>query len=475
MARRDRRARPRGRSLGGAAFRWGPIILVITLFAGAAAAYHYDLGTRWFGAAPDAAPTSPPVPGLTLPPVPPARAVARPAPSGPPPPLSVRRALTPALHDKHLASLRAVVAPLTGPPVLDHGRGPSMPASSLKLLTATAALQTLGPDHTFATRVVTDGRGGLTLVGGGDPFLTGKRPTDPSDRAYASLQTLAAATARDLKARRIPAVSLTYDTSLFSGPELSPHWPRNYVPDNEVSPITALWVDQGVAPGGDSRLPDPAASAADQFAAFLRKAGVRVTGRVHEHQAAATAREVARVTSLPVADIVERVLQVSDNEGAEVLARQTGIAVNGEGSFDGGAAAVRQVLTGLGIDLGGARIYDGSGLSRQDRLDAESLVSVLQLASSAGHPELRAVVTGLPVAAYDGSLENRFAGSPGRGWVRAKTGTLRGTSALVGLLTDARGRLLLFAFISNHIPLVGTLDARAALDDLAATLATCRC
>ncbi len=350
-----------------------------------------------------------------------------------------------------------------------------MPASTLKLLTATAALETLGPDRTFATRVVADGRNRLTLVGGGDPFLTGKRPTDPAARGEASLQTLAATTARSLKARRVTTVSLGYDTSLFTGPELSPHWPRSYVTDNVVSPITPLWVDQGIAPGGESREADPAASAAGQFSAFLAKAGIHVTGPVKENKAPAAAREVARVTSLPVADIVEQVLQVSDNEGAEVLARQTGIAVNGSGSFNGGAAAVRQVLAGLGIDLPGAKIYDGSGLSRDDRLDARSLVSVLQLAASGDHPELRSVVTGLPVAAYDGSLEDRFEGSPGRGWVRAKTGTLRGTSALAGLVTDARGRALVFAFVSNHIPLVDTLDARAALDDLAATLATCRC
>jgi serine-type D-Ala-D-Ala carboxypeptidase/endopeptidase (penicillin-binding protein 4) len=448
---------------------------VLALFAGAAASYHYDLGTRWFGAAPDASPTAPPVPGLTLPPVPTPRAVARPAPAGHPAPLSVRRTLGPALRDPHLADLRAVVSPLTGPPVLDDGRGTSMPASTLKLLTATAALEALGPDRTFATRVVADGRSRLTLVGGGDPFLTGKRPTDPAARGVASLQTLAEATARKLKARGVTTVSLAYDTSLFTGPELSPHWPQSYVTDNEVSPITPLWVDQGITPGGQSREADPAASAADLFAAFLRRAGVHVTGAVDEHPAPAAAREVARVTSLSVADIVEQVLLVSDNEGAEVLARQTGIVVNGKGSFNGGAAAVRQVLAGLGIDLPGAKIYDGSGLSRDDRLGAESLVSVLQLAASGDHPELRSVATGLPVAAYDGSLEDRFEGSPGRGWVRAKTGTLRGTSALAGLVTDARGHPLVFAFVSNHIPLVGTLDARAALDHLAATLSTCRC
>jgi serine-type D-Ala-D-Ala carboxypeptidase/endopeptidase (penicillin-binding protein 4) len=474
VARRERRPKTRGRSVRGAAFRWVPVLVVLGLLGGAAAAYHYDLGTRWFGAAPDSGPTSAPVPGLTLPPVPTPRPVARPAPSGRPAPSAVRRTLGPALTNPDLADLRAVVSPLTGPPVLDDGRGVSMPASTLKLLTATAALEVLGPDHTFATRVVADRRRSLTLIGGGDPYLLGKRPPKAPVPGDASLQTLAAQTARVLKSRGVHAVSLAYDASLFTGPTVSPAWRASYVPDAEVSPITALWADRGVAPDGSPEA-DPARSAAEQFAAFLRADGVDVTGKVGEHTAAPAAREVARVTSLPLADIVERVLQFSDNDGAEVLGHQTGLAVNGHGSFAGGAAAVRQTLSGLGIDLPGARIYDGSGLSRHDRVDAGTLVAVLQLASASDHPELRSVVTGLPVAAYDGSLTYRFDRSPGRGWVRAKTGTLTGTSALAGLVTDARGRVLVFAFVSNHIPPVGTGDARDALDDLAATLASCRC
>lgn len=473
MARRDRGQKPRGRSLGAAAFRWVPVALVLVLLGGAVAAYHYDLGTRWFGAAPDTGPTSPPVPGLTLPTVPTPRAVARPAPAGRPAPTSVRRHLGPALDDPDLADLRAVVAPLSGPPVLDHGTGVSMPASTLKLLTTTAALEVLGPDHTFATRVVAQGRRSLTLVGGGDPYLTSTREKRPAPRD-ASLQGLATETAAALKGRGVRTVTLAYDISLFSGPAISPAWPPSYVPDGEVSPITALWADRGIRSDG-SREPDPAASAAEQFAAFLGKDGIEVKGKVEERTAPSAAREVARVTSLPLADIVERVLQVSDNDGAEVLGHQTGVAVNGRGSFAGGAAAVRATLSGLGVDLQGAQIYDGSGLSRHDRLRAETLVDVLQVASAGDHPELRPVVTGLPVAAYDGSLAARFDRSPGRGWVRAKTGTLRGTSALAGLVTDARGRLLVFAFVSNHIPLSGTADAPDALDGLAASLADCPC
>ncbi len=474
MARRERSQPSRGRSARGAAFRWVPVLLVLVLLGGAAAAYHYDLGTRWFGAAPDAGPSSPPVPGLTLPPVPTPRVVARPAPSVRPAASAVRRALGPALHDPDLADLRAVVAPLSGPPVLDDGRGVSMPASTLKLLTATAALEVLGPDHTFATRVVSARRRSLTLVGGGDPYLLGKRPAKTPVSGGASLQTLAAETARDLESRGVRAVSLAYDASLFTGPTVSPAWPPSYVPDAEVSPITALWADRGVAPDGHPEA-DPAASAAEQFATFLRADGVDVTGKVRARAAAPGAREVARVTSLPLAEIVERVLQLSDNDGAEVLGHQAGLAVTGHGSFAGGAAAVRQTLSGLGIDLEGAKIYDGSGLSRHDRVDAGTLVDVLQLASASDRPELRSVVTGLPVAAYDGSLAYRFDHSPGRGWIRAKTGTLTGTSALAGLVTDAHGQLLVFAFVSNHIPPSATDDARDALDHLATRLATCRC
>jgi len=358
--------------------------------------------------------------------------------------------------------------------VLDDGHGTSTPASTLKLLTATAALETLGPDRTFATRVVADGRRAIVLVGGGDPFLASTQPTEGVARRDASLQTLAKLTARRLLATGTKSVRLAYDTSLFSGPRVNPHWPKTYLPD-VVSPITALWADEGRDPSGDGRVADPPATAAALFATYLRKDGIEVKAKIGQVKAGTHARELARVTSRPVADIVERVLKASDNEGAEVLAHQVGLEVEGQGSYAGGVRGVTSTLTGLGIDLDDATILDGSGLSRDDRLDAETLVRVLQLASSSDHPELRSVITGLPVAAYDGSLVYRFDDSPGRGLVRAKTGTLRGTSALAGVTTDARGRALVFAFVSNHIKAVETEDARAALDRLASALATCRC
>ncbi len=468
MARTDpRRRRSRRRVLA-----WVAGVLVLALAGGGVAAYETGRLDQWLGN--DVAPIVAPVPGFTAPAAPTPRPVARPAQSGRPSAVAVRRGLAAALVDPHLADLRAVVAPLHGRPVLDLGHGSSTPASTLKLLTSAAALEALGPDHTFATRVVKDGRKRIVLVGGGDPFLASKQPADGPARHDASLQTLARLTARELRARGDRSVRLAYDASLFTGPRVDPHWPKTYIPD-VVTPITALWADQGSDPDGEGRVPDPPATAAQLFATYLEKEGVKVEPKIVPTKAPGGTREIARVTSRPVSDIVERVLQVSDNEGAEVLAHQVGLAVEGDGSFDGGVRGVTKVLSGLGIDLRDARIQDGSGLSRHDRLDADTLVQVLQLASSPDHPELRSVITGLPVAAYDGSLGYRFDDSPGRGLVRAKTGTLTGTSALAGITTDARGRVLVFALVSNHVKYAETLDTRAALDRLASALATCRC
>ncbi len=282
-------------------------------------------------------------------------------------------------------------------------------------------------------------------------------------------------TAKRLHTEGVRKIRLFYDTSLFTGPRVNPHWPKTYLPD-VVSPITALWADEGLDPDGYGRVPDPPATAAGLFATYLRKRGIDVASTIAQQKAVGHAHELARVTSLPVADIVERVLQYSDNEGAEVLAHQVGLAVGGDASYDGGVRGVRSTLRDLGIDLGHATIQDGSGLSRHDRLDAETLVDVLQLAASPDHPDLRSVITGLPVAGYDGSLAYRFGDkSGGRGLVRAKTGTLTGTSALAGITTDARNRTLVFAFVSNHIKYAETLDARAALERLTTALATSHC
>lgn len=187
--------------------------------------------------------------------------------------------------------------------------------------------------------------------------------------------------------------------------------------------------------------------------------------------------ELAIVQSAPLAQVVERVLDVSDNEAAEVLGRHVALAAGEPASFAGASRAVDDTLRGVGVDTARALIYDGSGLSRDNRLAPETLLSVLETAASPDHPELRPLLTGLPVAGFTGSLTYRFdTGAPqGLGIVRAKTGTLSGVHGLAGTLTTRDGVVLAFVAMADRVRLRNTLHARAVLDRIAAALAACRC
>jgi D-alanyl-D-alanine carboxypeptidase/D-alanyl-D-alanine-endopeptidase (penicillin-binding protein 4) len=449
------------------------VLLVVALLGGAGTAYWLDEPD------PDHDPEQvAPPPGLELPPLVEPGPVA-PAATGAADPAKVRRALAPLLRDDDLGPhVLATVAGLDGSLLFTDGSGEAVPASTLKLLTAAAALDTMGPDHTFATTVVSAGPRRIVLVGGGDPLLSATRPERDAYPRPADVVTLARATAAQLKAGGTTRVRVGYDATLFTGPEVNPHWPDSYTPDEVVAPIQSLWVDEGRPADGTGRVDDPAQTAATVFSAALARSGIEVVGVPAPRSADPAATEIARVTSPPLSQIVEHTLLLSDNESAEVLARQVAIATGGPASFAGGAAAVLETIAGLGVPTSGATTYDGSGLSRDNRLDPDTLTGVLDVAGSAENPDLRSVLTGLPVAGFNGSLSERFtepADDAGRGSVRAKTGTLTGISGLAGTVTDRTGTPMVFAVLADDVALLDTLDARAALDDIASALAACRC
>lgn len=393
-------------------------------------------------------------------------------------PAKVARALSGRLSDPDAGPGLLVTVAAMGEtdPVFTQGSGLAVPASTTKLLTTLAALAVLGPDRTFRTTVVQAAPHRVVLVGGGDPLLA-SRPDPTSYPVRADVVDLARATATALRAAGTRRVRIGYDDTLFSGPKVNPRWPGSYIPDEVVAPISALWVDEGYEPQGSGRVADPPAVAARAFATALAAQGITVLGVPMPGVADDTMPELAGVDSAPLSDIVEHVLDVSDNEAAEVLAHHVGLATSGEGSFTAGAEGVLATLTQLGVPTAGARLFDGSGLSRDNRLAPATLIGVLQVAGSADHPDLRSVLTGLPVAGFSGSLAYRFSDeSPrSRGRVRAKTGTLRGVSALAGIATDLDGTLIVFALMADEVAENKTLAAQDVLDGLAAALGTCRC
>jgi serine-type D-Ala-D-Ala carboxypeptidase/endopeptidase (penicillin-binding protein 4) len=346
-----------------------------------------------------------------------------------------------------------------------------IPASTMKLLTSTAALSILGPEHTFKTSVVSPKRGQIILVGGGDPYLSSKSRAGYPKRA--TITGLARATASRLKHDKIKKVSVGYDASLFRGPSWNPRWPGFYA--DQVSHTSSLWVDEGHVGYGGVRYKDPAKQAATAFAGALSKQGVRVTATRSAH-APKSAAVVARVSSMPLERIVEHLLMVSDNDAAEVIFRQAAIGAKKPGSIVEATRVVRAELTKLGIWDPGMTITDGSGLARRTKVPADSMVKMLRVAASTQHPELRAVITGLSVAGVEGSLRRQYfddKSAAGRGVVRGKTGTLNKVRARAGLVRTADGSLLAYAFLINKPK--NEYNAMIWLDRVTAALSTCGC
>ncbi|MFF8831700.1 D-alanyl-D-alanine carboxypeptidase/D-alanyl-D-alanine-endopeptidase [Streptomyces sp. NPDC015131] len=378
-----------------------------------------------------------------------------------PPPRALSATLGPLFGDPGLGPLRtaSVIDATTGKQLYGSGAAtPMTPASTIKIATAAAALSALGPDHRIPTTVVAtaDARR-VFLVGGGDPTL------DP-----ARLAALAADTARALRARGVTSVQLAYDTSRYTGPERHPIG----VNDN-IAPVTALMTGEGRLDGSTSgpapRSADPAGDTARTFAGLLAKQGVTPGKPPARARAPKKATPLATTRSLPLSALVERALTYSDNDIAEALARQTAIAAGRPASFAGAARAVEERLRELGVPLNGARFADGSGLDRRDRVSAALLTSLLAEAADPSRPQLRPVLTGLPVGGFSGTLADRYPdGSPGAGLVRAKTGTLTGVNTLAGTVVTADGRLLAFAFLAGRT--ASADGAQSALDRLAAAL-----
>lgn len=365
----------------------------------------------------------------------------------------------------------AAVDAADGRVVASQGADVYIPASTTKVLTGLAALTTLEPQERFLTRVVRSGDR-LVLVGGGDPYLVTKKSHKKTYAVGADLATLARRTSAALRRSNLTSVRLDYDSSLFSGPNASPTWEKSYIGQKIVTPVSALWVDKGVA--GGTRVDDPAKAAGEAFARLLEERGVEVTDQPRETKTPSTAMPVALVRSATVAQMTESMVSRSDNEAAEVLFRQAAIAAGNPATFAGGVATVQGVIDALDIDASSLELHDGSGLSRENRIEPELLAAII--ATSAREARTASLVSDLPVGGFTGSLTRRFdAAEAGLGVVRAKTGTLTGVHSLAGYATDRSGTPIAFAVMTDDTKSINPFATEAALDRVTAALTECDC
>lgn len=337
---------------------------------------------------------------------------------------------------------------------------PTIPASVQKVMVAAAALELLGEDFRYRTVVagdVTDGvvSGDLYLVGGGDPLLSGDwYPTSNLERFPVFHHT-----SLDELADRVVAAGVTRvdgnvvgDGTRYDDERFAPNWGAG-VAGLEAGPYSALIANDARVLGDEFRASDPDEAAARELVRLLAERGVSIGGAAASGAAPDVIAEIASIDSAPLTDVVEEMLTNSDNNTAEMLVKELGVATSGQGTRPDGLGAMRAVFESWGIDLTGVVLDDGSGLSLENRLTCSAVVDVLVRSGVDG-----AVAEGLPVAAESGTLRASFVDTPVAGRLLGKTGTLNNppfdqdppaVKALAGFLPVDGGGAIEYALVLN--------------------------
>ena len=357
--------------------------------------------------------------------------------------------------------------------------------------------------------------GDLVLVAGGDPALSGR---EHGGRTTAVFDAWAAETARFV--RNVKG-DLLVDDTLFDREYVHPSWPKDQLLRWYCAPVSAfalndncvdVQVKPGVAPGAPARVTldpptqyfkvvnrcttvssgqaravitrrsgkdvlvisgrltpgsrgarspvavaDPTRFAATVLAERLAAAGVRIGGKVVLAQAPTNTAGMTRLAggghSLLTA--IQTANKRSQNFYAEMILKTLGRGAGQPSSFGKGVQIVARRLDALGMKKGSYRLADGSGLSRDNAFSPLQLASFLRNIALSKHAD--AFIGSLAVSGVDGTLKRRLADTSCRGNVLAKTGHLRGVSALSGYVRSGT-RLLAFSIIVNGEP----LDLRAA-------------
>ncbi len=314
------------------------------------------------------------------------------------------------------------------------------PASNEKLFTTATALTRFGPTATLKTTVqiledatLTDGRltGDLYLVGGGDPSL--------NDVALQALATkLIAAT----KLKKVSG-GVRGDESAFDAKRGS--YDSGFGPDDDLGgQLGGLTWGHGRADSGG-----PAATAAARFQMFLKQKGVIFTRKARSAAGSAgdEATVLATVASPPMSTLIATTNQPSDNFYAETLVKDLGMRfAGGVGTTAAGIKVVKAQMKAFGLT---PTLKDGSGLSRADKATPRQLVTLLRQMKANRNFEV--FQDSLAVPGRIGTLAGRMRGTAADGTCQAKTGTLRGVSALSGYCTAANGHTIAFSFLENDI------------------------
>lgn len=361
----------------------------------------------------------------------------------------------------------------TGETLYDYnGTTPQRTGSVLKVLTAAAALNIMGPDAQLTTQVL-DGSapGTIVLKGGGDPTLATTSATVYSGAPLISDLATAAISAYEAKHPGVPITQVILDSTLWSPTDRwDDSWLRKEQSDGYQAEVSALMVDGGRADPTSTvsaRTGDPIGDAGRAFVSAAGLDGVSVTEGVGDNGVV-----LAEVKSQPLSTLIGQMMSWSDNILAENLARVTSKLSGFDGSSSSLGLAIPAALQGYGLDVTRVTIRDGSGLSDLNAV-APQYVAQLMIKIRAGEKSLGTIYSALPVAGQSGTLASRFTGanSIAAGNVVAKTGWLDAAYTLAGIVQSQDGTPLAFMITSIRDGI--TADAKEAQDTLVAGFFIC--
>jgi D-alanyl-D-alanine carboxypeptidase/D-alanyl-D-alanine-endopeptidase (penicillin-binding protein 4) len=385
------------------------------------------------------------------------------------------------------------------------------PASTMKVLTTYAALESLGPAYTWRTRAYATGpvrgevlQGNLVLVGGGDPYMTAERwwsfvsglrqagvqriagdviidntlfapqgedRSSFDNRPYRTYNVLPDALMVNFQTVTVNVVpdpatgtvrtsadpwpsNLTLDNSVRLDPGSCRHGAGGVVVDMPDGPTgSRIAVSGRYAAGcGQFSVPRAVMRAPDYafglFKALWQQSGGAIDGGLKLGVLPDDAKLLYTHDSLSLAEVIRLVNKFSSN----VMARTLFLTLAAEkasrpATSAGGRQAVLDFLASRGISIPDLVLENGSGLSRDERITAQGLADVL---IDAYHSQyMPEFAASLPLSATDGTLRHRFRSSEMQGRLRMKTGSLDDVSALAGYVNAASGRTFVAVVVLN--------------------------
>lgn len=402
------------------------------------------------------------------------------------------------------AAVAVVVRPIDGGKTVLRHRGDAAmnPASLMKLVTTTAALELLGPAYTWRTEVLADAAPDTNGILAGDLYLRGSGdPKFTYDRLWLLLRGLRGRGLRDIRGNlvidRSAFAPSDHDPAAFDGKLLRPY---NVGPDallfnfatlhlTLVPESTAVRVLAEPLPAGfevvsrlqlndkaacgdwrerlDAQLTPTRLTLSGSFprscgekrwhlaglpnAALLhgvftrlwRELGGEFAGTWRERSVPPDAVPLASSESPALGELVRDINKYSNN----VMARQLFLKV-GAGETAQADANIRDWLTKKGLNFPELVLDNGSGLSRRERISADHLAQLL--ATTWAGPTMPELMASLPIVALDGTTKKRYNGVSYAGQAHLKTGSLEGVRGIAGYLLDKRGQRHIVVFIVNH-------------------------